>query len=98
MMNPQHATRTADSGSRLHFLIAAVIALSLAIGLTSTAAKAGLMPVAESVNEAPAIVEAVAPTPALARASVTPAPPSPYLEDQEEFAPKFQHIVPRVRR
>jgi hypothetical protein len=98
MMNPLYDTRTTDSGSRLHFLIAAVIALSLAIGLTSTAAKAGLMPVAESVDEAPAIVEAVAPPPALMRASMTPTPASPYLEDQEEFAPKFQHIVPRIRR
>jgi hypothetical protein len=87
-----------DSGSKLHFLIAAVIAVVIAIGMTSTAAQAGLIPATEVTTGADAAadttaLEANAPTVAIA-----PEPTAPrYLEDEQEFAPKFQHIVPRTR-
>ena len=87
-----------DSGSKLHFLIAAVITVVIAIGMTSTAAQAGRIPAAEVATVAEAAadnapLEANAPTVAGA-----PEPTAPrYLEDEQEFAPKFQHIVPRTR-
>jgi hypothetical protein len=116
VLNPQ-------SGSRWHFLLAIVVAVVIAIGLTSTAAKAGLIAATESpgsaamstgdldnaafdgaatagMQAAPASYQpAVIATPALVVTAGTPSDLAlhPYLEEEQEFAPRFQHVVGRSR-
>lgn len=108
-MHPKQKLNDADAGSRLHFLLAIVVALLFAIGLTSTAAKASLISApeiatglsAQSTNvasevRAPRAVEAV-----VDESTAAPEPRTLYLEEDQEFAPKFQHVVARgkpVRR
>jgi hypothetical protein len=99
----------ADAGSRLHFLLAIVVALLFAIGLTSTAAKAGLISAPELTTASAAQPNGMTPEVAAPRAvravvdesTGVPESRSLYLEEDEEFAPKFQHVVARgkpVRR
>jgi hypothetical protein len=121
-MNPVDVSNP-QSGSRWHFLLAIVVAVVIAIGLTSTAAKAGLIASTESpgsakmstgdldnaafdtlatagMQAAPASYQpAVIATPALVVTAGTPSDLAlhPYLEEEQEFAPRFQHVVGRSR-
>jgi hypothetical protein len=121
-MNPADASNP-QSGSRWHFLLAIVAAVVIATGLTSTAAKAGLIATTESpgaaampmgdldnaafdtvatagLQAAPASNQpAVIATPALVVTAGTPSDLAlhPYLEEEQEFAPRFQHVVGRSR-
>jgi hypothetical protein len=100
-MIPHPHSHNPDSGSKLHFLIAAVIAVAIAIGMTSTAAQAGLIPAAEVATAATEASASDVSVDIFAREASTPgaatAPEHRYLEEEQEFAPKFQHIVPRTR-
>jgi hypothetical protein len=121
-MNPVDVSNP-QSGSRWHFLLAIVVAVVIAIGLTSTAAKAGLIAATESpgsaamstgdldnvafdgaatagMQAAPASYQpAVIATPALVVTAGTPSDLAlhPYLEEEQEFVPRFQHVVERSR-
>jgi len=121
-MNPADASNP-QYGSRWHFLLAIVVAVVIAIGLTSTAAKAGLIGAAESPGpaamstggldnaafdtaaaagmqaETASYQPAVIATPALVVTAGTPSDLAlhPYLEEEQEFAPRFQHVVGRSR-
>ena len=119
-MNSMHTSKNPDAGSRWHFLLAVVVAVIVSIGLTSTAAKAGLMPATPSTEQFEATLDvglletiatadtqqtagsyqpAVIATPGLLVSSGGASALSvrPYLEEEEEFKPKFQHVVARGR-
>jgi hypothetical protein len=121
-MNPVDVSNP-QSGSRWHFLLAIAVAVVIAIGLTSTAAKAGLIAATELPGSAamstgdldntafdmaaaagmqaapPSYQPAVIATPALVVTAGTPSDLAlhPYLEEEQEFAPRFQHVVERSR-
>jgi hypothetical protein len=120
-MNPVDVSHP-QSGSRWHFLLAIVAAVVIAIGLTSTAAKAGLIATespgsaamstgdldnaafdttaAAGMQAAPASYQpAVIATPALVVTAGTASDLAlhPYLEEEQEFAPRFQHVAGRSR-
>jgi hypothetical protein len=91
-----------DSGSKFHFVIAVIIAAAIAIGLTSTAAQAGLIPASEAISASLAAEAGDVPDASFdSVASEAPVPAEQtaprYLEEEAEFAPKFQHIAPRTR-
>ena len=119
-MHPTHISNNSETGSRWHFLLAVAIAVIISIGLTSTAAKAGLLPATPSTAQfedtpddtssvtaasmdmphtAGAYQPAVVATPALLVNSggASDLAVRPFLEEEEEFAPKFQHVVARGR-
>ena len=117
-MNPTHTLNNSDTGSRLHFLLAAALAVIISIGLTSTAAMAGLMPTTESATaftqtdsllttltsadvpgRAGTYQPAVIATPSFLvdEGAASQLASRPYLEEEQEFAPKFQHVVARGR-
>ena len=122
-MSPTQNLNHPDTGSRLHFVLAAAVAILISVGLTSTAAMAGLAPVTDAPSLAtPFATEfdgaaehgAASAGMQLTRASYQPAviaTPAlivsagvasdlamhPYLEEEQEFAPKFQHVVTRTR-
>ena len=90
-MSLSHTVHPTNLGSRIHFVVAAVVAVVFAVGLTSTAAMAGLTPV--SARGAP-IAEQESGADA---ANVADLVEKPYLEAEPEFAPRFQHVGMRGR-
>jgi hypothetical protein len=118
-MKTMYMPNQAESGSRWHFVLAVIVAVVISIGLTSTAAKAGLIPAMQAATQfdddmddaappaTPAAADqhtgsyqpAVIATPALLVGSggASELAVRPFLEEEEEFAPRFQHVVARGR-